>query len=304
MAKQQLTIVEAKKVISERLTAPKFSAQLKMALPKHLTPDRFVRCVFTQCNKNPKLLECTPDSIANSVLVGGEIGLEPNGRDGHLVPYWNGKKKCFEAQFITGYQGIIRLGYQSGMVKSFQAQAVYSRDIFNYKFGTGAMIEHIPCTDIDRGELVFAWAMAQLDNGGEPFVVLTPGDIKRRMSASQSADKEYSPWKSNTEAMWRKSAVRELAKWIPQSPRLERALMAENDAGEPLGMFDDDEDATSSENTIDGTAEPATDDAKKDESKKVAELEAKIAGKQLSPEELERQRSDREYEEYLKSQKK
>lgn len=233
----QLSVAESRKAIIAQVVDDKFKKQLAMALPKHLTIDRFVRCVLSQLNKTPTLLECDPGSIAIAVLNAGEMGLEPNGRDGHLVPYK--VKGAMRAQFIPDYKGLIRLAYQSDMVTLVQAQAVYEKDLFGYKFGSGAYIEHVPSQDEDRGALCYAWAMAKLTNGGEPFVVLNKGDIARRRKAAMGANSEYSPWNQHAEAMWRKSAVRELAKWIPQSPRLERAVNAENEAGDPLDVLDD-----------------------------------------------------------------
>lgn len=38
-------------------------AQIKAALPKHMTANRMVRIALTATSKNPKLLECTPQRI-------------------------------------------------------------------------------------------------------------------------------------------------------------------------------------------------------------------------------------------------
>ena len=51
--------------------------QLASALPKWLSTDRLLRIVFTSVMKNPKLLECTRESILSSVMQCAQVGLEP-----------------------------------------------------------------------------------------------------------------------------------------------------------------------------------------------------------------------------------
>jgi recombination protein RecT len=48
-------------------------------------------------------------------------------------------------------------------------------------------------------------------------VTLGADDIERIKKSATAADSEYSPWVLHTEAMWLKSAVRQLAKWVPTS---------------------------------------------------------------------------------------
>jgi hypothetical protein len=63
--------------------------------------------------------------------------------------------------------------------------------------------------------------MVRFKGGGSKFVVLNQRDIKRRMDKSQTANRDDSIWKMYPEAMWAKSAVKELAKWMPQVSGLE-----------------------------------------------------------------------------------
>jgi len=71
-------------------------------------------------------------------------------------------------------------------------------------------------------------------------VVLDRLDVERRRSKSDSWKSEksrpYSPWTTAPEAMWRKSAVRELAKWMPKSATMAKAMANE----ERTLSFDDD----------------------------------------------------------------
>jgi recombination protein RecT len=85
-------------------TQPVVMEQLKMALPKHLTPDRLLRVAMTSIQQNPRLLDCTQESLLKSVIICAQLGLEPDGIIGgaYLVPYFNTKKNTYEAQFQIG----------------------------------------------------------------------------------------------------------------------------------------------------------------------------------------------------------
>jgi hypothetical protein len=63
--------------------------------------------------------------------------------------------------------------------------------------------------------------MVHFRSGGSKFVVLNRRDINRRKTKSQTASRSDSPWSLYPEAMWAKSAVKELSKWMPQVPELQ-----------------------------------------------------------------------------------
>ena len=49
------------------------------------------------------------------------------------------------------------------------------------------------------------------------MVVLNRAAIDKIRAVSQGSSSEYSPWRKWEEAMWLKSAVRQLQKWVPTS---------------------------------------------------------------------------------------
>lgn len=55
------------------------------------------------------------------------------------------------------------------------------------------------------------------DGATSKVVVLNRAEIARIKTSAQGADSSYSPWQTNPAAMWLKSAVRQLAKWVPTS---------------------------------------------------------------------------------------
>ena len=218
------------KDLNALLQSPAMKHKLQLALPKHLTPDRMVRIALSAASRQPLLLECTPESIALSLVRAAEFGVETDGWDAHLVPYKN--KGRLECQLIVDYKGLCKLAYQSELVLELVAGAVYERDVFEYEYGSDSFLRHIPTADENPGSLIFAWAMAKIKGGGSPFVVLNKRQVMEHKRASTAAGSEYSPWnKPATEpSMWKKTAVRELAKMIPRSAILHAALKHEDAA--------------------------------------------------------------------------
>ena len=84
------------KVANVREFLKRLQPQLAIALPKHLTPDRMARIALTAMLKNPRLFDCDPASLAGSLLVAAQMGLEVDGREAHLVPFNNRKRGVIE----------------------------------------------------------------------------------------------------------------------------------------------------------------------------------------------------------------
>lgn len=215
---------EGFRTLSSLLQSDAMKHKLNLALPKHLTADRMIRIALSAASRQPLLLECSPESLALSLVRAAEFGVETDGWDAHLVPYKNkGKLEC---QLIVDYKGLCKLAYQSELVLEIQAGAVFEKDLFEYEHGSDSYLRHIPTDEDDPGKLRFAWAMAKIKGGGAPFVVLNRRQVMEHKKASQAANSDFSPWnKAATEpSMWKKTALRELAKTIPRSAVLRAAL--------------------------------------------------------------------------------
>ncbi len=226
--------------LAKYLSSPAMVKRLSGALPEHMKPERMIRVALTAATRNPRLLDCSPESLGLALLTASQLGLEPNGRDAHLVPYRNTKAGTTDCQLIPDYKGLIQLAYRSGQIDNVSAKAVFERDSFDYELGSNEHLRHIPTEEDEPGDLRYAWAMVRFKSGGAKFVVLNKRDIARRRKSSQTAGRSDGPWQTHTEAMWAKSAVKELAKWMPQTPELERFHKAveQDDAIEFGGVID------------------------------------------------------------------
>src|SRR5690606_28041607 len=54
--------------VTLRATLERMKPQIQAALPKHMTADRLARIVMTQVRLNPKLLECSTESLLAAVM--------------------------------------------------------------------------------------------------------------------------------------------------------------------------------------------------------------------------------------------
>ncbi len=235
--------VPATKDLRGLLSSEAMKAQFALALPKVLPVERFMRILFTTLNNTPKLAECDRNTVIASCMTAAQLGLEIDpvlGR-AYLVPYKG------RAQLIVGYRGFIDLAYRSGQLASLGAEVVYEKDLFEYEMGLNPKLRHIPSEDEDRGELRYTYAVAELSNGGKVWRVLNRGDVMRAKRSSQSANSDSSPWKQHEAAMWTKTAVRALAKFLPLSPELRDAVAAdEPDIGVQAHAFSAAMDVTGS----------------------------------------------------------
>lgn len=196
--------------------------EIARALPKHITPERMSRIAFTTIRSNPKLLECTIESLMGCVMLSAQFGLEP-GPLGHcwIIPYNNRKKGIVEAQFQIGYKGYLELVNRSNAVKSFTAMVVCKNDHFEYEEGSEPKLIHRPNFE-NPGERRLVYAIAHLKDGGWRSVVMTIKEVEAIRARSQSADS--GPWVTDYDAMAKKTVAKQLCKWLPLSIEVQQAM--------------------------------------------------------------------------------
>ncbi len=207
----------------------KMKKQFEAALPKHLTADRLMRITITELRKNPKLQECDPVSLIGSLMLCGQLGLEPGGALGHayLIPYG---KQC---QFILGYRGMIDLARRSGQIVSLSAHEVYERDKFEFEYGLNERLAHTPAIG-DRGQLIGVYAVAQLKDGGHQMEFMSKAEVDKIRARSKSSG--HGPWVTDYDEMAKKTVARRLFKYLPVSIEIQKA--SSYDEGAERGELD------------------------------------------------------------------
>jgi len=211
--------------------------QLALALPKHMTPDRMLRIALTAAIGSPNLQKCftTPAgklSIARSLLSASQMGLEPDGINGHIVPFGG------TAQFIPDYKGLIQLAYNHPKVKSIWFSVVYEKDFFVYEKGLNRTLQHKDTDEDDPGPLKYVYAVCEMEGGAKTFVCMNRREVMQHKKASAAAGSGKSPWTTHEPAMWCKTAVKVLFKQIPQSNEL-RLGLERDDEVERIALSDD-----------------------------------------------------------------
>lgn len=202
--------------------------QLQRALPKHMTANRFMRVVLTDIRRNPKLLNCSPESLMGAIMTAGQLGLEP-GPLGHayLVPF---KSEC---TLILGYKGLIDLARRSGNVESIIAREVCRNDEFDFAYGLEEVLVHRPNLE-DRGEPYAWYGIAHYKDGGHTVLVMSKPDIEKRRARSRA--KNDGPWVTDYDAMAKKTVIRAMASFLPLS--IEAAEAIEEDDNRDLAAGD------------------------------------------------------------------
>lgn len=206
--------------IKSLLTNEKVRAQIAAALPKHMTADRMARVALTALLKTPKLAQCKPESFMKAMMDCSAMGIEPDGRRAHLIPYGD------QVQLIVDYKGLVELVRRSGEVTSIMAQVAYSNDDFAYTLGLSPDIQHKPAVG-ERGEAIAAYAVAQLKDGAIQFEVMTTAEINSIRDRSKAA--KSGPWVTDWPEMAKKTVFRRLTKWLPLSYEVHDALSKDDE---------------------------------------------------------------------------
>ncbi|NBW15519.1 MAG: hypothetical protein EBR82_46790 [Caulobacteraceae bacterium] len=225
------------RTIKELLRDPTIVEQFRRALPGHLTAEKFVRVALTALTRTPKLQECTLASLMRCLLDLSAMGLEPDGRRAHLIPYDHNRKgpdgewtKVTECTLILDYKGIVELVRRSGDVSKLHADVVCEKDEFQYDLGE-VRVHRINFRE-PRGRPYAAYAIATMRDGAVQSAVLSFEEIESIRLRSKSGNK--GPWVTDWAEMAKKTAFRRLSKMLVLSPEIREAVECDDDRREEL----------------------------------------------------------------------
>lgn len=211
--------------------APSISA----VLPKHLTAERMLKVATIAVTRDPKLLECEPSTIVQSIVLCSQLGLEPGSTFGHayLLPFWNSKNNRHECQFIPGYRGLIELMARSGELSGPPIVAlVWELDEFSFEVTEdGYKLSHKPNLDSPREVYRYVYGIAKLKNGEKVIEVMKRSQVLHIRDKAQLLMKrktQEGPWFTDEPEMARKTLVKRIAKYLPLSIELASAIELDN----------------------------------------------------------------------------
>lgn len=177
-----------------------------------------MQIVTTMIAKNAALKDCTTQSIIGATLSTAQIGLEPIPELGlvYYVPYKN------NVQLIIGYKGMIQLALRSPQVKEIYSEVVREGDKFRVTKGTDRAIYHEPEFNTEKaGDIIGAYGVVKLTNGGTFFEYIDIDKINDIKSRSAAGNSKSSPWHTDFEAMVKKTAIRQVFKYVPLNSQAE-----------------------------------------------------------------------------------
>jgi recombination protein RecT len=227
----------AVKTLQHHLESPAFRDQVAKALPKHLTPDRFIRIACTTVMRTPKLAQCDQASFFNALLTLSQLGLEPDGRRAHLIPFENRKRNVMECQLIIDWKGLAELVLNSGTIATLHADLICDNDEF--AFDMGEILHHRINFKTDRGTPYAAYALAKTKTGEKFVQVMTKAEIEGIRDNSQgwrafkAGYAKQSPWQDSPGEMWKKTVFRRLCKWLPLSPEIRDGVEKDDEPFDP-----------------------------------------------------------------------
>jgi recombination protein RecT len=204
--------------LKELINSDSMREQFARALPKHLSPERFSRVAITALSRTPKLMDCTPASLMKCLLDLSAMGLEPDGRKAHLIPY---KTEC---TLVIDYKGLVELIRRSGDVTSLRAETVCEKDGFNWHNGE---IDHAINWRENRGKVQAVYAEAVMKTGEKQTAVMTREEVEAIRGRSRAGSS--GPWVTDWAEMAKKTVVRRLSKMLPLSSEIMSAVERDDD---------------------------------------------------------------------------
>lgn len=212
------------------LASDTFARAVARALPSHMTHDRFMRVAMTAINKTPALQDTTPASFCLAILTAAQMGLEPDGRLAHLIPYGN------TCTLILDYKGKVELAMRTGTIANIHAAVIHEGDLFS--FDMGEVRQHVPwfirrdaAKPEKEGEVYAAFARVLFKDGTSKAEVLSRDEIEAIRKRSRAGNS--GPWVTDWNEMAKKTAFHRCSKWIPTSPEFRDAMDRDEDSFVP-----------------------------------------------------------------------
>jgi recombination protein RecT len=208
------------------LATPSVEQQFKNAL-KDSTP-LFVASLIDLYGGDSHLQKCEPKEVIMEALKAATLKLPINKSLGfaYIVPYKKNGKQV--PTFQIGYKGLIQLAMRTGVYSCINADVVYEGELVK----TDKLTGHMDLSGKKKSDTIVGFfAHFETVNGFKKTVYITVDDVKAHAKKfSASYDNQYSPWKTNFEAMAIKTPLRHLlGKYGIMSVEMEQAFTNDRD---------------------------------------------------------------------------
>ena len=200
-------------------------ANLVDIAPKGTDVDRIIKLAIIEAAKNERLVQCSPVSIYLALAKACELNLVAGGSlsRASLIPMWSSKSKCYHAELIIQYTGLMDLARRSGTIAHFVARVVHENDDFEHSFDLekGDILKHTVNYD-DPGKPRLVYAVVFNKDGSKQVEVMTTAQVNKIRANSRSG--KSGPWVDHWGEMARKTVIRRMCKWLPKTPELMAVL--------------------------------------------------------------------------------
>ena len=220
------------------LTAPERAKELRVLLPEKIDIRVFVDAAKTVVTKKPDyLFPAWRASLMQAVLDAAGHGLMPDGREGAIVPRYDSDAGGTRLVFQAMVWGIIKLGRETGAIKSVRAKIVFQNEHFRTVEGEEDIIDHV--SDVDLHEAAYNDLYGGKDGRtGNPiakteafwghvraaycFIIGIDGTVTKRwmsrarlLNLKNASRAQYGPWSSLwVDEMILKAVILYTTKWI------------------------------------------------------------------------------------------
>lgn len=211
-----------KATLKDLLEGQAFRTEVSKALPSG-SPDAFIRAALTAAIRNPMLYKVRPDSLWQCLFDLAQMGLYPDGRRAHLVPFGE------QCQLIVDYKGIAELARKNGDVAYIHCDVVHQGEHYVCQYGTDGRLEHIPSAELEDQPVVCAYSFVKIMVPGsnppvlvEEYTQMSSAAVERVRLRSKAA--KTGPWVTDWDEMAKKTVFRRHSKTLALSPGTRRAL--------------------------------------------------------------------------------
>lgn len=191
-------------------------------LPDHIGVETFMGSAGAALWKSEDLMDgalADPQAFLIALRESAQLGHIP-GTDA----YWLTPRKVNRVPSvlgIEGYQGIMERMFRAGGVLSIRCHTVRANDLFDPDGGPGGSPVHryggplgAFSSRSDRGDIIGVYAYAWLPGGAASQVILMGMEELLQHRAAAATMKVWDAW---PEAMYRKTALRQLEPYVPTS---------------------------------------------------------------------------------------
>lgn len=213
-------LVKAKRSVRDLINSPEAKAEISKVLPKHLTAERMTRVALTATLRTPALLQCSPESLMNALLVCSQAGLEPDGRLAHLIPYGQ------VVQVIFDYKGLVTLALRNGAEAVFADKVCVNDDFEAWVENGDKKLTHKINWRQERGEAICYYSVCKR-NGTPDWEVMELSEIQAIRDRSRA--KGSGPWQTDFDEMAKKTVLRRMSKRWDLLPEIRDVMYADDD---------------------------------------------------------------------------